>query len=142
MVAAPQMSLFLQQRLEAVPALAEEHRILAAGLAPGDEVLARVGRRVEVPAIGLDGRGRRPVRTRAGGGQRCRAGDESASLQYILLGAGPGGRTAEKPGDSGRPRSELIRELWRICQCGSGRVALASAAQKAVTGRFTQHDAH
>src|SRR5919108_299970 len=38
--------LVADQGLEAVPALAEEHRILAAGLAPGDEVLACVGRRI------------------------------------------------------------------------------------------------
>jgi hypothetical protein len=53
--------LVADQGLEAVPALAEEHRILAARLAPGDEVLARVGRRIEVPAVGLDARRRAVV---------------------------------------------------------------------------------
>ena len=77
------------QGLEAVPALAEEHRILAAGLAPGDEVLARVGRRVEVPAVGLDARRLGGRRCKTGGSQRRAAGDESASLQDILLGADP-----------------------------------------------------
>src|SRR5260370_1286078 len=37
--------LVLVQCLETVPALAEEHRILAAGLAPGDEIVALLGRR-------------------------------------------------------------------------------------------------
>src|SRR5215471_16056793 len=49
-----------EDRLEAVPALAEEHRILAARLAPGDEGVAGVGRRIEVPAVVRDGRGERP----------------------------------------------------------------------------------
>jgi mannose-6-phosphate isomerase-like protein (cupin superfamily) len=77
------------QRLEAVPALAEENRILAAGLAPGDEILARVGRRIKVPAVGLDARRLHGGRGKTGGSQRRAAGDECASLQNILLGADP-----------------------------------------------------
>ncbi len=77
--------LVLEQRLEAIPALAQEHRILAATLAPGDEVVARVGRRAKIPAIGLDGGGE--GRTDDGwsgkgsSGKRGRTRDEAASLQ-------------------------------------------------------------
>jgi hypothetical protein len=105
--------LVADQGLEAVPALAEEHRILAAGLAPGDEVLARIGRRIEIPAVGLDARRLRGGRCETGGSQRRAAGDESASLQDILLGADP----ILKEGKPGHPHIELIREMWRICQC-------------------------
>ncbi len=88
------------ERLEAVPALAEENRILAAGDAPGDEIVAGVGRRVEIPAIGLDACGH--GRQRETCSSQCRrAGDECASLQDILLGAGPGER-GDKP--TGRAR--------------------------------------
>ena len=105
--------LVLHQRLEPVPALAEEHRILAAALAPGDEIFAGVGRRVEIPAIGLDARGRRG-RCKTGRCQRRAAGDESASLQNILLGAGPTWRRGTR---GCLQHLNLIRELWRICQC-------------------------
>src|SRR5439155_23701139 len=72
--------LVLHQGLEAIPALAEEHRILAAAFPPGDEIVAGVGWRIEVPAIGLDAGGRCRGR-KTGGCQRRAAGDESASLQ-------------------------------------------------------------
>src|SRR5262249_44021587 len=59
--------LVCEDRLEAVPTLAEEYRVLAARLAPGDEVVARVGRRGGIPAVGIDGGGK--------GRKACTAGD-------------------------------------------------------------------
>ena len=112
--------LVLEQRLETVPALAEEHGILAAGLAPGDEVVARVGRRVEIPAIGLDGRGRTPASAKPAAASAAVAGDESASLQDSPPWRGPrlrGGEPAEEPGDWGdrtRDRYGKCGEFARI----------------------------
>src|SRR5689334_3622318 len=98
---APQI-LVAQQGLEAVPPLAEESRVFAPRLAPFDEMLARVSGWVEIPAVGLDGRGksrRNKTGNRAGRSKGRGAGDEVASLQEVLLGARP------KGGGTGPPHS-------------------------------------
>ena len=93
--------LVADQGLEAIPALAEGNGILTAGLAPGDEVLARVHRRVEIPAVGLD-RGSDGRGGQGTGGERDRAGDESAPLQDIPPWRGPVEREGQTAGKARR----------------------------------------
>jgi len=108
--------LVLEQRLETVPALAEETPDPRRGTSPRRMNCPSCRRRVDCPSIGLDGRGRGRPRLVDRRQPAPRCGDESASLQYIIAWCGPqrgGAKSTEQRGDFGAGRT-ITRDgkLW------------------------------